>query len=146
MLISRLRFSRIGEKEDLIILGIGDASFKVDEKAVGGVILLLSNSAMTCAIPIYWKSKTIARVCYGSEDAETINLVRLMEDAVFTSGKLELLLFGEYTKRIKVQLFMDSESTLESIASSRQIERKTLRRTVVDLKERLVDGDVYSYS
>ena len=29
---------------------------------------------------------------------------------------------------------------------SKQIERKTLRLTFVDLKERLIDGDVYSYS
>ena len=41
---------------------------------------------------------------------------------------------------------MDSEATLESIASSNQTERKTLRLLVVDLKERLVDGDIYSYS
>ena len=45
-----------------------------------------------------------------------------------------------------MRLFTDSEATLESIASSKQIERKTLRLTVVDLKERLVDGDVFSYS
>ena len=95
---SRLRFSRIGEKEDLIILGIGDASFKVDEKAIGGVILLLSNSAMTRAVPIYWKSKTIERVCYSSKDTETINLVRLMEDAVFAARQLELLLFNDYRR------------------------------------------------
>ena len=41
---------------------------------------------------------------------------------------------------------MDSEAILESIASSKQIDRKTLRLTVVDLKERLVDGDIYSYA
>ena len=69
-----------------------------------------------------------------------------MEDAVYTSRQLEMLLFGEYKKRIKVCLFTDSESTLESIASSKQIERKTLRQTIVDLKERLVDGDIQSYS
>ena len=69
-----------------------------------------------------------------------------MEDAVYASRQLELLLFGEYKKRIKVCLFTDSESTLESIASSKQIERKTLRQTVVDLKERLVDGDIQSFS
>ena len=45
-----------------------------------------------------------------------------------------------------MRLFTDSEATLESIASSKQIERKTLRLTVVDLKERLVDGEIYSYS
>ena len=69
-----------------------------------------------------------------------------MEDAVYASRQLEMLLFGEYKKRIKVCLFTDSESTLESIASSKQIERKTLRQTIVDLKERLVDGDIQSYS
>ena len=47
---------------------------------------------------------------------------------------------------MKVRLFTDSEPTLESIASSRQVERKTLRQTIMDLKERLLDGDVYTYS
>ena len=45
-----------------------------------------------------------------------------------------------------MRLFTDFEATLESIASSKQIERKSLRLTVVDLKERLVDGDIFSYS
>ena len=45
-----------------------------------------------------------------------------------------------------MRLFTDSEATLESIASSKQIERKTLRLTVVELKEILVDGEIYSYS
>ena len=97
-------------------------------------------------MPIYWKSKSIARVGFSSKDAEIINLVRLREKAVYALRQLEFLLFGEYRKRIKVCLFTDSESTLESIASSKQIERKTLRQTVVDLKERLVDGDIHSFS
>ena len=53
---------------------------------------------------------------------------------------------GDYKRRIKVHLFTDSKATLESIASSKQIHRKTLRLTVVDLKERLVEGDITSYS
>ena len=69
-----------------------------------------------------------------------------MEDTVYALRQLELLLFREYRKRIKVCLFTDSESTLESIAPSKLIERKTLRQTVVDLKERLVDGDIQSFS
>ena len=71
---------------------------------------------MTKAIPIYWKSKTILRVCYSWKDAETIYITKMMEDVAFTGTQAE------------------------------QIERKTLRLTVVDLKERLVDGDVFSYS
>ena len=69
-----------------------------------------------------------------------------MEDAVYATRQLKLLLFGEYRKKIKVCLFTYSKLTLESIASSKQIERKTLRHTVVDLKERLVDGDIQSFS
>ena len=47
---------------------------------------------------------------------------------------------------MKVRLFTDSQPTLESIGSSRQVERKTLRHTILDLKERLVDGEIYTYS
>ena len=75
-----------------------------------------------------------------------INITKMMEDAIFAARQLETLMFGDYKKRIKVRLFTDSEATLESIASSKQIERQSLRLTVTDLKERLVDGDIYSYS
>ena len=107
--------------------------------------MFLSNSKMTRASPIYWKSKTISRVCYSSQDAEKIIVLKMMYDAIFAARQMEILLFGDYKKRMKVRLFIDSESTLESIASSRLIERKTLRLTVTDLKERLIDGDNYSY-
>ena len=141
-----MKFSRIGPKEDLMIVGIGDTSFKSDDKAIDGVMLFLTNSGMTRASPLYWKSKTISRVCYSSKDAETLNMATMMEDAVYTARQVEILIFGNYWRMIKIRLFTDSEATLESKASSKQIERRTLRMTVVDLKERLVDGDIYSYS
>jgi len=40
---SKMKFSRIGPKDDLIVVNIRDASFKVDDKAIGGVLLFLSN-------------------------------------------------------------------------------------------------------
>ena len=82
---------------------------------------------MTKAAPIYWKSKTIARVCYSSKDAETINISKMMDDAIYAARQVETLYFGEYKKKIKVRLFTDSEPTLESIESSRQIEKKNLK-------------------
>ena len=45
-----------------------------DNKAIGGVLLFLANEDMMKAAPIYWKSKTIAQVCYSSKDAETMNI------------------------------------------------------------------------
>ena len=72
---SKLKYEHIGEKEDLMIVGIGDASLKTGDKAVGGVMLFLTNSLMTRASQIYRKSKQIDRVCHSSKDAETLNLL-----------------------------------------------------------------------
>ena len=143
---SCLRFSRIGRKEDLIVVGIGDASFKSDEKAVGGVMLFITNSRMTRASPIYWKSKQIERVCHSSKDAETLNMCKMVDDATYAARQLEVLLYGDYKGRVPVRLFTDSESTLESIASSKQVERKQLRMTVRELKDRLLEGEITSYA
>ena len=68
-----------------MVVGIGDASFKSDDKAIGGVLLFLADENMTKAVPIYWKSKTISRVCYSSKDAETINILKMMDDAIFAA-------------------------------------------------------------
>ena len=143
---SKIKYGYIGEKEDLVIIGLGDASYKQDDKAVGGVVLFLANSTFTRASPIYWKSKQIERVCHSSKDAETLNLVRMVDDAVLAARQLEMLLYGDILQRIPIYLFTDSESTLESVASSKQISTKTLRNVISDLKQRLVDGEVTSYA
>ena len=66
----------------------------------------------------------------------------MVDNAVLTSRHLELLLYGEILQRIPVYLFTDSESTLESIVSSKQISTKTLRNVITDLKQRLVNEEV----
>ena len=43
---SRLKYGYLGEKENLVIIGLGDALYKQDDKAVGGVVLLLANSTL----------------------------------------------------------------------------------------------------
>ena len=70
---SKIKYRHLGDKDDLVVIGLGDASYKQDDKAIGGVILLLANSSLTKASPIYWKSKQIERVCYSSKDEETLN-------------------------------------------------------------------------
>ena len=141
-----IKYLKIGSKENLILVEVGDASYKQDDKAIGGVILLLANSSFTKALPIYWKSKQIERVCHSSKDAETLNLIRMVNDAVLTSRQLELLLYEDIMHRIPVFLFTDSESTLESIASTKRITTKTLRNVIADLKQRLIDDEILSYA
>ena len=68
----------------------------------------------------------------------------MVDDAIFATRQVEILLFGDFKKRVKIHLFTDSEANLESITSSKEIDQKTLRLTVMDLKERLVEGDIKS--
>ena len=49
-------YRQIVIKEDLQIVGIGDALSKADEKAIGGVILLLANRNSAKAAPLYCMS------------------------------------------------------------------------------------------
>ena len=64
---------------------------------------------------------------------------------MYKARQVEILLFGDYRKRMPVRVLTDSEPTLESIASTKQIERKGLRMTVQEMKEKLMDGEVKSY-
>ena len=73
-------------------------------------------------------------------------MANMMEDAIYTARQVKILIFRNYQQRMKIRLFTDSEATLETIASSKKNDRKTLRMTLVPLKEQFVDGDIYSYS
>ena len=132
--------------DKLVIVGIGDTSYKQDDKAIGGVLIFLANSSLTGALPIYWKSKQIEQVCQSIKDAEMLNLLKMVDDAVLAARQLELLLYGDIFQRIPVYLYTDLESTLESVASTKQISAKTLRNGITDLKKRLVEGEITSYA
>merc|ERR1712112_484379 len=89
-------------------------------------MIVLANENMTKASPLMWKAKQIDRVCHSSKDAE-------------------ILLYGDYRKRMNVRILTDSEPTLKSIASTKQVERKALRMVVQEMKDKLRDGDINSY-
>ena len=61
---SRLKYERLGDRGDLIVVGIGGASFKTQDKAIG-VLLFLANSEMARVAPIYSKAKQIDRVSHS---------------------------------------------------------------------------------
>ena len=106
---------------------------------------MLANENMTRASPIMWKSKQIDRVCHSSKDAEILAMNKLIDELVYIARQVEILLFGDYRKRMPVRVMTDSEPTLESIVSTKQIERKGLRMTVQEMKEKLLEGEVMSY-
>ena len=142
---NKVVYGRVGDREDMQVIGMVDASYKSDEKSIGGMLIVLANENMTRASPIMWKSKQIERVCHSSKDAETLAMNKLIDELVYIARQVEILLFGDYRKRMPVRVMTDSEPTLESIASTKQIERKGLRMTVQEMKEKLLDGEIKSY-
>ena len=70
----------IGIKEDLHIVGIGDASYKTDSKTNGGVSLFFTDKAMTQATPLYGQYKQMEMVTKSSKDTEILNLSRMLDD------------------------------------------------------------------
>ena len=69
-------------------------------------------------------------------------MLKMVDDTVLAARQLELLLYGDIFQRIPVYLYTDSEYTLESRASTKQISTKMLRNGITDLKQRLVEGEI----
>merc|ERR1711942_332862 len=142
---NKVVYTKVGEKENLQIIGIVDASYKTDDKAIGGMMMMIANKEMTKASPVMWKAKQIERVCHSSKDAETLALSKILDEITYLARQIEMLMFGKYEQKIPVRIITDSEPLLESIASTKQIDRRSLRMTVQELKDKLMTGVVKSY-
>lgn len=126
-------YTRISNKDNLDIIGIGGASYRYDENPIGGDLIFIKEANSSMASLVYWKTQQIQKVAHSSKDAETLNVSKLVDDAVYISRQVEMLLYGYIKGRIPVKLFTDSEPTLESITSSRQV------------KDKCFEGKVLSY-
>ena len=157
---SKLTFSPVTHDiSELIVYGIGDASYKAGEKAIGGQFILLGNRKNDRVVPILWKSKLIKQVCHSPKDAETKNMVTVVDLARHAANQISQMLLGEdnievkcrhnnvdIKNRIPVKIFTDSLATLESIASTHQVERRLMRSSIADLKQKLEEKEVECYS
>ena len=79
---SKVVFTKIGEKEELCVMGVSDASYHHDDRSVAGEMIMLGNQRTGKAAPMYWRSGVIRKVCVSPKAAETRALLRLMDDAV----------------------------------------------------------------
>merc|ERR1712115_289252 len=142
---NKIFYRKLGNREDLQIIGIVDASYKSDNSSIAGMIIALANEDMTKASPLMWKAKQIVRVCYSSKDAEMLSMTKIIDELTYMARHVEILLYRDYNKRMNVRILTDSEPTLENIASTKQIERKGLRMLVHEMKDKLRDGEINSY-
>ena len=142
----RVEFKRVGDIDDLMLLGVTDASHINDGLSTGGTVIMMGNKKDKTVVPISWKSKTIKRVCHSAKAAETRSMVAILDDTQFFAGQMEQLLFGKTGKKLPIKLFTDSKPLLESISSTHQVEEKMLRNSITDMKDSLYENRVTSFS
>ena len=129
-----VRFSKIGKYESLKILAISDGSYcKLENKvrSVSGKFVFLTISEETIVAPIIWKSKTISQVCKSAKSSETRSLDKTIDDAIYCARTLAEIYTGSRGEaQIPVVCVTDSQSLLDSIHSSKQIEEKLMRQLI----------------
>ena len=138
--VSKVCFKKSSSSGDLVVFGLGDASYKAGEKAVGGQMILLGRKKGEIILPIFWRSKLIRKVCKSPKDSETLNMGIMADLTIHTANQIQQMI-GKETKT-EVKMFTDSLATLESVASSHQVERRMLRADIADLKQKLEFGEV----
>jgi len=88
---NKVVYGRVGDKESLQVIGVVDASYKSDEKSIGGMLVMIVDERMTVASPLMWKSKQIERVCHSSKDAETLAMSKLLDEVIYIARQVEIL-------------------------------------------------------
>ena len=144
---SIVKFKRIGKLEDIRIIAMSDASFKsVDDKvrSVEGRVIFLSDGVN--ASPLEWKSKKIPQVCESTKTAETRAADKATDDAIYFARLIKEIYTGvKSLDQIPVIIYTDSKPTIESIHSTRQVDRKTVRHVIQSMKDALDRGEVSEF-
>ena len=107
---------------------------------------MLRNMHSNKASPIFWKSKQIRHVCHSAKEAETRNIMKLVDTSVYLGEQLSALLFGDVACTVPLNVYTDSKPLLDSIASTKQVEERLLRNTMTDLKKKLELNSIKGYS
>ena len=142
---SSITFRKINSnKDELFITGYGDASYRtVDDKtrSIEGRVLFLTDG--TRASPLLWKSRRISQVCHSTKEAETRAIDKTTDDAIFLARMLKEIFTGvKSAEQIPVYICTDSHPLKDSLYSTRQVERKTVRHVVQSLKDNLARKEV----
>ena len=82
---NKVVYKKVGDRHDLVVKTISDASYFKDKPSVGGSIILLANKKNDRVAPLYWKSKSISKVCVSSKDAETRACFRNVNEGMYTA-------------------------------------------------------------
>ena len=103
---------------------------------------MMGSKKSRCAVPLFWKSKTIRKTCNSTKDAETRGMSKNVMNATFSSR----MLFGDCAGRIPVKVFSYSNPLLETLGSTKKIENTDLIPEIRYLKDKLMNEEVLCYA
>ena len=83
-------------------------------------------------------------MCHSSKEAETKNVLKLVDEAMYQARMMEEVLF-DGKKKVKIDLYTDSKPLMDSIASTKQVEQKMMRPIINNMKDKLTDYEIRSF-
>ena len=108
-------------------------------------IIMLRGSGDKCA-PVYWRSKTIARVCRSAKTAETIVMESAVDMAICIGRQLNQVRTGVAAEDPgKIVVCSDSKSLILSLDSTKQVEEGSMRLNIERLRDHRDHGNVTEY-
>ena len=103
-----------------------------------GRMVLLSSLEEDRVAQILWKAKTIPTVCKTVKDAETRAADKCVEDSIYIARCIKEIYTGlRGDSEIQVDIRTDSQSLVDSLESSKQIDIKLLRPIIKFMKQML---------
>ena len=144
-----LKFTRLGDKEDLRIKLYTDASFNNQEnklRSTEGRVLLLEGKMPAKANIFSWKTKKISRICRSVKGAETRSLESGLDEAIHFARMVKEIYDGvidlKNPKQIEVEAMTDNKGLWENLHNSRQCDEKLLRNSIALMKEMIEKKEV----
>ena len=94
-------------------------------RSVEGRVIFLSDGINRSLLD--WKARKIFRVCESTKTAKARAVDRVMDDAIYFARLIKEIYNGaESSDQILMVVYTDSKPTIESIYSTRQVDRKTV--------------------
>lgn len=104
---------------------------------------MLGNVKNESVTPLLWKTKIIKKVCRTSKDAELLSLSTLCDYSIHLGKQQEEMIYNVRDgSKYRPVLFCDNAPTLESVVSSKLVERRYLRPDVEIIKQLLENKEV----
>ena len=104
--------------------------------SVGGYVVLLSNKETKACCVLGWKSKKIKRKVVSSLAGETLAMIALKGELVYSKSVLEQM-FGRRVHKIPTIVMTDSKNLTEAIKSTSLVDDAWLIPDIAVVKEAL---------